>query len=309
MRELNIRSAEIGQRDRAQVAAVRAMIAPPGLVPVFPPDHHKARAGHDGMARMFPVVAGTMLKSVELGGVTAEKITPPNANGTKAILYLHGWGFALGSMASHRHLVAQLSAASGAVGYTLDYRLAPEAQFPAAIHDGVSAFQALLALGLTPSDIVIAGDSSGAGLAVSIALAVRDQGLPQPAGLFLMSPWVDLALSGARYGVKADVDFMCNKAELAHWAHLYAGETHVYDPHVSPLYADLVELAPMLIHAGSEEILLSDAVRLAERASMADVAVTLSVAAYMPHTYHYMWPFLTAGRDALATAGSWIAEV
>jgi epsilon-lactone hydrolase len=298
---------DIIARDKAQVAAVRNMIAPPGLVPEFPPNLAKARAGHDGMARVFPILDGTIWTPLLLGGVPAEKIVPAGVTGSTTILYLHGWGFALGSIASHRHLVAQLAAASGATGYCLDYRLAPEAPFPAAMDDGVAAYQALLALGLDPQDIVIAGDSSGGGLAVSIALALKAASQPQPAGLFLMSPWIDLGLTGSSHAEKADVDFMCNRAELAHWARLYAGQDAAKNPLASPILADKEGIAPMLIHAGTEEILLSDSISLAHQAGLG-VGVNIHIGTNMPHTWHYMWPFLTAARDAIAQAGTWIHE-
>jgi epsilon-lactone hydrolase len=270
---------EIIARDKAEVAAVRNMIAPPGLVPEFPPNLAKARAGHEGMARIFPVLEGTVSTPMTLGHVPAEKIVPPSDIGYKAILYLHGWGFALGSIASHRHLVAQLAAASGAIGYCLDYRLSPEAPFPAAIEDGVVAYQALLASGLSPKDIVIAGDSSGGGLAVSTALGLKAAGMPQPAGLFLI-----------------------------YWAELYGGKQAASNPLASPVLVHLTGIAPMLIHVGSDEILLSDSLSLAHNAGLG-VSVGLHIGANMPHAWHYMWPFLTAAREAIAEAGVWIAQI
>lgn len=297
------------ERDKAEVACVRNMVAPPGLVPEFPPNLVKARAGHDGMARIFPVLNGTTFSFVDLGGIMAEKTTPPQRKGSKVIIYLHGWGFALGSIGSHRHLVAQLCQASGAIAFSLSYRLAPETMFPGAVHDGVSAYCALLALGHCADDIVIAGDSSGGGLALSIALALKEHNIGQPAGLFLMSPWVDLSLKGKSHIAKAEVDFMCNTAELAHWAKLYVGDGDILHPLASPLFSNLKNIAPLLIHAGSEEILLSDAVQLAEQAGLAGVQTELAIGANMPHTWHYMWPFLSAARDSIGKAGRWIAAI
>jgi epsilon-lactone hydrolase len=295
------------QRDIAEVAKVRVMIAPPGTVLVFPPNLAKARAGHDGMARIFPVLDGTVCTPLMLGGIKAEKIVPLDASGNATLLYFHGWGFSLGSIASHRHLVAQLASNSAATAYCIDYRLAPESPFPAAIDDGVEAYRALLANGILPQDVVIAGDSSGGGLAVSVALAIKAADLPQPAGLFLMSPWVDLGLRGQSYVIKADVDFMCNRAELAYWALQYAPQDGAENPLVSPVYADLTGLPAMLIHVGTEEILLSDSVSLAQAAGLAQVAVKLHIAKNMPHVWHYMWPFLTSAREAIITAGAWIS--
>jgi epsilon-lactone hydrolase len=152
---------------------------------------------------------------------------------------------------------------------------------------------------------VIAGDSSGGGLAVSIALALKAANLPQPAGLFLISPWIDLGLTGASHGENAALDFMCNRAELAHWARLYAGDEAATNPLASPILANIEGIAPMLIHAGSDEILLSDSVALAHRAGLG-VGVEIYIGRHMPHTWHYMWPFLTAARVAIGEAGAWI---
>jgi epsilon-lactone hydrolase len=296
---------DISDRDKAEVAAMRAMIAPTGLVPEFPPNLLKARAGHEGLARLFPVLAGTVCTSLNLGGVKAEEIVPPNFSGSGTILYFHGWGYALGSIESHRHLVAQLAAASEARAYCLDYRLAPEHPFPAAIEDGVRAYQALLASGIFAHEIVIAGDSSGGGLALSVALALKAAEMPQPAGLFLMSPWVDLSLSGVSHERNAVTDFMCNRAELHHWARLYAGDDCATNQLASPILADLNGLAPMLIHAGSEEILLSDSIALAQKVRLVG-QVDFYQGENMPHTWHYLWPFVSAARQAIAQAGIWI---
>jgi epsilon-lactone hydrolase len=300
---------EVTAHDLAEIATVRAMIAPAGQVAEFPPNLIKARAGHDAMAGLFPIVSGSVITPTHLGGIAAERIAPPHMRHAKVILFLHGWGFSLGSMKSHRHLVAQISAASGALSFMIDFRLSPEAPCPAAINDIVTAYCAILALGHKADDIVIGGDSSGAGLALSAALTLRDQGLPQPAGLFLASPWVDLRLIGESLTTNAKSDFMCNQAELAYWAELYAGDLGLDHPIVSPLLGDLTGLAPMLIHAGSHEILLSDATRLAQQARLADVEVDLMVGANMPHGWHYMWPFLSAARNAITQAGHWIEGV
>lgn len=293
-------------RDRSEVASIRNMIAPTSIVPEFPPNLAKARAGHDGLARIFPILEGTTIVPVDLGGVKGEKVSPPNRLGNKTILYFHGWGYALGSLSSHRHLVAQLAFASKSIAYSLDYSLAPECPYPSALNDVVAAYRALLASGAIASDIVLCGDSSGGGLALGLAIALRAHGLPQPAGLFLMSPWVDLSLSGESHQAKAQVDFMCNYAELEHWAKLYAGDARHERCMTPPTSAELFRLPPLLIHVGSEEILFSDSLQLAHNVGLAGGKVQLSVGANMPHTWHYMWPFVTAAREAIADAGRWI---
>lgn len=293
-------------RDKTEVANIRTMIAPAGVVPEFPPNVAKARAGHDGLARIFPVLEGTTLIPVDLGGVKGEEVVPSNRHGNKVILYFHGWGYALGSLSSHRHLVAQLAFASKSTVSLLDYSLAPECRYPGALNDALAAYRALLVRGVAPNDIVLSGDSSGGGLALGLAIALKEHDLPLPAGLFLMSPWVDLSLTGASHKVKAQVDFMCNYAELEHWANLYAGIGGNQLCLTSPSYDDLVGLPPMLIHVGSEEILYSDSLQLAHNGGLAGVNIRLKVGANMPHTWHYMWPFITAAREAIADAGRWI---
>lgn len=293
-------------RDKSDVASIRNMIAPPGVVPEFPPNLAKARAGHDGLARIFPILEGTTFTPVDLGGVKGEAVTPANRLGEKVILYFHGWGYALGSLSSHRHLVAQLAFASKSNAYALDYGLAPECPYPRALNDALAAYGALLAQGVAPRDIVFSGDSSGGGLALGLAIALKAHGLPQPAGLFLMSPWVDLSLTGESHRAKAQVDFMCNYAELEHWAKLYISDRQHEHCMTPPTSDQLAGLAPVLIHVGSEEILYSDSLQLAHNVGLAGGQVQLSVGANMPHTWHYMWPFVTAARQAIADAGRWI---
>jgi epsilon-lactone hydrolase len=264
------------------------------------------RAGYDAWGLAYPLPEGATCDPIKLGGVAADKIVVQDALAGSALLYLHGGGYGIGSAQSHRHLVGQLCAATGLIGYNVDYRLAPEVPFPGAVDDALAAYKTLLDQGLAASKIIIAGDSAGGGLTIACALAIKGAGLPQPAGLFVMSPWADLTQSGASYDVKAQADFICTKAALDDWAGAYLGEADAKTPLASPVFGDLAGLAPILIHVGSEEVLLSDSLGLAHQAGLAQVDVTLVIAPDMPHVFHYMWAQVEAGAAAIQAAGAWM---
>ncbi len=190
----------------------------------------------------------------------------------------------------------------------LDYRLAPEAPFPAAVDDATSAYRLLLDQGLKPASIAIAGDSAGGPLTLAVLLAARDAGLPQPACGFLMSPWIDLEATGGSMASKAAEDPIVNEADLDRWAAAYLGGENARNPLAAPLYANLSGLAPLLIQVGSAEVLLDDSIRLAGLAGAAEVPVRLEVWPEMLHVWHFFHPVLTDGRRAIASAGSFIRE-
>jgi epsilon-lactone hydrolase len=264
------------------------------------------RGAYDAWGLASPLPQGTHLEAITLGGVSADRIAPRHAQEGKAILYLHGGGYGIGSPQSHRHLVGQLCEKSGLVGYSLAYRLAPETLFPGAVDDALAGYQGLLDLGLSRSSIIIAGDSAGGGLSIACALAIKAAGLPQPAGLFVMSPWADLSQSGPSYVAKADVDFIVSKQALDNWASAYLGDTDPRSPLASPVYGDLTGLAPILIQVGSEEVLLSDSITLASAAGLAKVDVTLTIAPDMPHVYPYMCAGIDEGARAIEAAAVWM---
>lgn len=264
------------------------------------------RAQYDGLGAIFPTPADIIQEKVNAGGVPAEWLRPPGAGSDRAILYVHGGGYVIGSTASHRHLVAALAAAAGAQALSLDYRLAPEHPFPAAVDDALAGYRFLLDRGFAPGKIAVAGDSAGGGLTVATLLAARGAGLPQPACGFCISPWVDLEGLGDSMTGKADVDPMVQKAGLADMAGAYLGAAPARTPLAAPLWADLAGLAPLLIHVGSAETLLDDATRLAARAAAADVDVRLESWPGMIHVWHFFHPMLTEGREAIAVAGDFI---
>lgn len=290
----------------AQVKVIRDLLMSMMTAADAQPTLEQRRAGYDTWGLAYPLPEGASCKATSLGGVPIDKIVTTNANPATALLYFHGGGYGIGSAQSHRHLVGQLCAASGLVGYNVDYRLAPEVVFPGAVDDALSAYRALLDQGIAPTKIIIAGDSAGGGLTIACALAIKEAGLPQPAGLFVMSPWVNLAQVGSSYEHKADVDFIVTKEALDDWANLYLAGANPENPLASPVRGDFDGIAPLLIHVGSEEVLFSDSVGLAHQAGIGKVDVTLVIAPDMPHVYHYMWAQVDVARQAIVDAGAWM---
>lgn len=292
--------------NKVEVAAIRALVTSMFGADDAPPTLAQTRAGYDAWGLAYPLPDGATCQRISLGGVPTDKIVLVDSDPTTALLYFHGGGYGIGSAQSHRHLVGQLCAASGLVGYNVDYRLAPEVVFPGAVDDAVAAYRGLLAAGIAPDKIIIAGDSAGGGLTLATALAIKAADLPQPAGLFPISPWANLTQTGASYDAMAEVDFICTKPALQNWADMYAAGADPTNPLLSPVFGDFTDIAPILIHVGSAEVLLSDAVKVAEVAGLAGVRVQLFIAPEMPHVFHYMWAQLTMGRRAIVEAGDWM---
>ena len=193
--------------------------------------------------------------------------------------------------------------AAGVSAVSLDYRLAPEHPFPAAVDDCVAAYRALLEGGIKPADIVLAGDSAGGGLVIATLVAARDAGLPMPAGALTISPWVDLACTGSSMQSKIAADPSITREGLLANAELYLQGKPLTTPLASPLYADLRGLPPVFVQVGTAEVLLDDAIRLVGALGAADVPVHLSVWPNMPHVWHIFGFMLSEGRDALTEAG------
>jgi epsilon-lactone hydrolase len=260
------------------------------LVTQFPPDMpiEKQRAMTEGsVKRFFRPPRGITVTSVAVGSVRGDWLAPIGlGKNAPVILYLHGGGYTTGSPLTHRDLVGRLALAAGVQALVLDYRLAPEHPFPAALDDSVAAYKYLLGEGIKPAQIVIAGDSAGGGLTLTTLISLRDSGLPLPAAGVCISPMTDLAFTGESGTANAKLDPVIQVETLrSHSARYLAGQ----DPRLplaSPLYADLHGLPPLLIQAGSYEVLLDDAIRLAERARAQGVSVTLSIAPGMWHVWH-----------------------
>jgi epsilon-lactone hydrolase len=239
-------------------------------------------------------------KVVSAGGVDGEWISPVDAAKDKAVLFFHGGGFRIGSVASHRDLIAQIAVASGCRVLAIDYRLAPEHRFPAALDDALAAYDWTLRGGLHPASIVFAGDSAGGNLVLSTMLALRDGGRPLPAASVLMSPWTDLTATGASYVTRAEADPIHQRPMILSLAKNYLGrEGDPCNPLVSPLYADLSGLPPMLVQVGGRETVLDDSVMLAEKARAAGVAVELQVWDGMIHVFQMFGKELAEAHRAI----------
>jgi monoterpene epsilon-lactone hydrolase len=274
-----------------------------------PPELAERRKRLDALGAQYPLAADVHVEPVDANGVAAEWTSTPVADATRAILFLHGGGYVSGSLDSHRHMIAQAGREARARTLALDYRLAPEHPFPAALDDALAGYRFLLAQGLAPDHIAIAGESAGGGLAVATLVSARDTGLPLPACAWLSSPWVDLEVTGGTITTKASVDPLIQKPYLLELAEAYLAGADPRTPLASPLYADLKGLPPLLIQVGAAETLLDDAVRLARAAGAADVRVTLEIWPDMIHAWHLFYQQVAAGRRALADVGTFIGSM
>ncbi|WP_330345459.1 alpha/beta hydrolase [Streptomyces longwoodensis] len=252
-----------------------------------------------------PATDGVVTRRTVLGGRPALELDPADASGRGRLLLLHGGGYVVGSPDTHAGLVGELARRAGLRAVSVDYRLAPEHPFPAAVDDGLAAYRELLA-DTDPRDLVLAGDSAGGGLSTATLLAARDAGLPQPAAVVLFSPWVDLTLTGGSIRAKEDADPLFVEADLRDYADLYLGTTDPAHPLASPLFADLAGLPPLLVQVGANEVLLDDAVRLAGRAGADDVEVTLEVGPGLPHVFQHHYGRLDEADAALDRAARFL---
>ena len=247
--------------------------------------------------------------TVAFAHLTGEWVTPGGAptgvTGDRCVYYLHGGGYVSGSCATHRAVVGRIADAAGVPAFSLDYRLAPEHPFPAAVVDAWMGYWWLIQQGFAPEHIVVAGDSAGGGLALALVVALRDAGLPEPAGAALLSPWVDLALTTPSLAANEDTDFL-NPAVLAASATMYLAGRAAAEPLASPLYADLCGLPPLLVQVGTAEMLLDDGVRLAERGAAAGVDVTLERWDDMVHVWHFMFLIEPRARQAIRSIAQFV---
>jgi acetyl esterase/lipase len=256
----------------------------------------------------IPLPAGiNVAPQFTIGGMPAERLTP--ANPMPHILYLHGGGFTTGSPRSHRSLVARLCLACQASATVLDYRLAPEHPFPTPLEDCVSAYLALLEAGIMPQNIIIMGDSAGGNLVLTTLLKLRENGVPLPAAGVCLSPVTDLAMTGESFHTKASVEIMFKPSMARLMYPLYYGTLNPQYPLISPLYADLKGLPPLFIQVGTDEILLDDAVRFAERAKAAGVDVTLEVWQGMWHVWQICAPFMPEAQQAIDTLSAFVRRI
>lgn len=270
-------------------------------------DTSVARMRSDWDAAFGGTTAAVAFERVSAGGVDGEWIAPANAPEDKAILYFHGGGFRIGSVTSHRNLIAQIACASGCRVLAINYRLAPEHRFPAALDDALAAYGWMLDRGLKSDNVAFAGDSAGGNLALASMLALRERGIPLPVAAVLMSPWTDLAATGASYVTRADADPIHQRPMIMALAKNYlGGQGDPCDPLVSPLYADLRGLPPLLIQVGDRETVLDDSVMLAEKARAAGVAVNLEIWDGMIHVFQMFGAELPEAHQAIASIAAFL---
>jgi acetyl esterase/lipase len=286
----------------AEIDAVRALLRSQPR----PVGWSERRGRLDAVGQAYPVASDIALEAVDAGGVPAEWSLAPGSDRARVLLFFHGGGYCSGSIASHRDMVTRVGRAGGVRTLALGYRLAPEHPYPAALDDALAAYGFLLDQGIAPDKIAIGGDSAGGGLTLATMIRLRDTGKPLPGCAWLVSPWVDLQMTGASLAEKADVDPLIQKPYLEELASAYLAGADPAGPLVSPLHADLAGLPPLLVQVGSAETLLDDALRIARRAGAADVPVNLEVWPHMIHAWHLWAAELDDGRRAIASAGAFI---
>jgi monoterpene epsilon-lactone hydrolase len=290
---------------QTEIDAVRALLS----AKPRPVGWEERRRRIEEVGAVWPVADDVKLEPVDLGGVMGEWSIVPGADASRVLMYFHGGGYCSGSIVSHRRLVTEAGRAGGLRTLAVAYRLAPEHPFPAARDDALAAWRRLRREGYGASEIAVGGDSAGANLTLALVGELKRAGEDLPGALWLLSPWVDLAMSGATLVSKSAVDPLIQKGYLEELAEAFApAGMDRRDPRLSPLYADLKGLPPTLIQIGSAETLLDDAIRFAAAAGAADVSATLEV---WPHMIH-AWPLWNArlepGRRALAHADAFFRE-
>jgi acetyl esterase/lipase len=279
-----------------------------GVVVEAEPDFAEMRRGMD--KRAAPAPDDVTVTEVDAGGVPGEWVQAPGADAARRLLYLHGGGYVMGSPASHRKLASDISRASGCSLLVIDYRMAPEDPFPAAVDDALAALRWVRANGpdgaSDAATTFIAGDSAGGGLTLATLVSARDAGDALPQAAVTLSAWADLAATGASIQTRDEADPMISGDALTPMASSYAGDAPVDHPLVSPLYADLAGLPPLLMQVGDAEVLLDDTTRVAERAKAAGVDVTVEIEPDAFHVYQAMAAMIPEGRAAIERIGAFI---
>ena len=298
---------------KSEIDVIRALL---GAKP-RPVGWAERRQRLDEVGSVWPVADDVRLESVDIGGTPGEFSSVPGADASGVLLFFHGGGYCSGSILSHRRMVTEAGRACGLRTLAIGYRLAPEHPFPAAFDDAVAAWSFLRKQGIAAKKIVVGGDSAGGGLTLALLQHLRDSGEEAPACAWLASPWTDLTMSGDTMASntrasKDAVDPLIHKAYLDELAQAYvAAGVDREDPRISPLFADLRGLPPLLIQVGSDETLLADSTRVAQAAGAAEVAVTLEIWPKMIHAWPLWNAHLEPGRAALAQVGAfarrWLA--
>jgi epsilon-lactone hydrolase len=288
---------------QSEIDAVRALL---GSKP-RPVGWAERRARIEDVGAVWPVADDVTLTPVDAGGVPGEWSSVPGSVASRVLLFFHGGGYCSGSIRSHRRMITEAGRAAAIRTLAVAFRLSPEHPFPAALDDALAAWRFLRGRGIAARHIAVGGDSAGGGLTAALINHLRSAGEEQPGCAWLVSPWMDLTLSGSTLATKDSVDPLIHKAYLEELAAAYVPSgIDRKDPRVSPLYSDLAGFPPVLIQVGSAETLLADATRFAEAAGSADVAVTLEIWPHMIHAWALWNAHLQEGRRALGTAGAFI---
>ena len=270
--------------------------------------YDKQRQIQENFNRRTAIIpAGTVFEAISAAGIPAVWVKPASQTQGGLILYFHGGAYFAGSSVTHREFAARIAKATGLRLLLVDYRLAPEDPYPAAVEDAFMAYGWLQTLGFDPAKIIIAGDSAGGGLTLATLIALRDAGETLPAGAVCFSPWTDLTVSGSSIEHNAEIELMCKPDFLKHSAQWYARDHDLKSPLISPLFADLSGLPPLMIHVGTEETLLNDSTRLAARAQAAGVDTTLEVWPGMFHIFPIVG-YLPESHKALKMVGEFISQ-
>ncbi len=248
------------------------------------------------------------IQPISIGEMSAEWITPDEAENNRAVLYLHGGGYTMGSCNTHRSLATRIALASRAPVLLIDYRLAPEYPYPAALEDAKEAYRWLLTQGIESRKIVFAGDSAGGGLALAAAVAIRDENEDLPAGVVCISPWADLSMSGETVSTCEKTDPLISLETSLKHASRYTGGQDPASPLISPVFADLSGLPALLVQAGEHEILRSDSQRLSENARQVGVSVSLEIWEGMWHVWHMFAGLMPEAQRAIDRIGRFIQE-
>ena len=275
--------------------------------PDFKDETPKVRAEFNGLLASLPVDETVIFGTRTIGGIPGVWVDGAQ-DSDSVLLYLHGGAYVVGTPMGYRSLSSTLAREAGTALFSPQYRLAPEHAFPAPVDDALAAYRGLLAAGFEPGSIAVAGDSAGGGLAAALLIAIRDADLPQPAAAWLLSPWADLSCSGETMRTKATQDALLDHEGLSGKAAEYLAGAPAGSPLASPATAELHALAPLLIHVGSTEILLDDAVRLAGRAGAAGTSARLVIGPNMFHVWPLFSFMLSEGQDALREAGLFLAN-
>ncbi|WP_337188029.1 alpha/beta hydrolase [Phenylobacterium sp.] len=289
------------------IDAVRAMLTALLGGPDASIEHRRAQAAVFA-ASQPPPPPGLRITPTALGGVPAETVEVEDGAGPHHVLHLHGGGYVMGDPAASRGFTTALALATRARVVSLDYRLAPAHPFPAAVDDALAAYAGLLDDGVPASRLALAGESAGGGLVVAALLAIRDAGLPRPACAVAMSPWTDLACTGASYETRAGCDPLLTRHVLLEMADQYLAGQDPGAPLASPGEADLAGLPPLLVQVGDDEVLLDDALTLARRAGDAGVRVELEVWPGMIHVWQMFAGALPEADAAIARIAAFLSE-